>query len=923
MLGLFLIGMTAHAQNIHIRGIVMDNDSRETLPGIAILIKGTSQGIATDIDGRFNLTTEAPLPITLLVSGLGYKRQEIPIISNGQELTIKLEPSVLQTNEVVVTASRVEESIMASPVAIEKLSIRDLRESPAPGLFDALEAVKGVQMTTVSLGFKVPNTRGFTNPLNARFLSMVDGVDTQAPGLGVSIANAVGPTDLDIESIEVIPGASSALYGLNALNGTVNMITKDPFLYQGFSFQQKTGVNHINSEAFNPQLFSETALRYATRISPKLAFKINFSHLQGTDWVANSMVDINPLANASTNLLGMDNPARDPINSYGNENPNRRFLTLGDGLRYEVRRTGYRELDLVNNDYGFNNTKADLSLHYKIRPSTELIYTYRIGTTDAIFQRGNRIRLDNYRIQQHRLALKSDNFMLNAYWTSENTVDSYNMRPMGENLDRAFKSDNDWFRDYTTAFNQGLGTGISAAANHQLAREFADQGRFVPGTPAFNQKLRELAQNNNWDIGAQLIKQHDLFHVEGLYELKNLPKNLDILMGADFRSFLIRPEGNSFINPSSDNPLSSFHFSKFGGFTQVTGRLLDDRLKLIASGRVDKVDYFTPKFNPRAAMVFELTKQNFLRASVQNGFRFPNLFEGFSAVNNGGIIRYGGIPAMTQSMQLFENSYLRRSVDDFQRRVNQRINQGLSREAAIIECADLLQRNTYTYLQPEEILAFDLGYKGSLMDNRLFLDVDFYFNRYRNFIDQVEIAVPRTNTIGNESNGIDPTWFEMESNASHTRYRIWTNSKSIYQNYGYSVGATYNLIRKIVLSANYSHTTLAAVQNLDNGLEMAFNTPNHILNVSFSDRELTKKIGYSIAWKYQSAFFWNSPLAEGIVPAYQSFDAQVTHKILGNKGSLKIGATNLLNQPYIQFVGGPTIGGFYYTTIRLDGILSK
>src|SRR5690606_8446148 len=201
------------------------------------------------------------------ISGLGYIRQEFNITEINQEIQVLLRPSVLNTEEVVITASREEESVMKSPVAIEKLTIRDLRESPAPSLFDAMESVKGVQMTTLSMGFKVPNTRGFANTTNARFLSMVDGADTQAPGLGVSIANTVGPTELDVESIEIIPGASSALYGLNALNGTSNMITKSPFLYTGLSFYQQTGINHVNSPHFDPKVFNQSAIRYAQKIN--------------------------------------------------------------------------------------------------------------------------------------------------------------------------------------------------------------------------------------------------------------------------------------------------------------------------------------------------------------------------------------------------------------------------------------------------------------------------------------------------------------------------------------------------------------------------------------------------------------------------------------------------------------------------------
>ena len=83
--------------------------------------------------------------------------------------------------EVVVSASRVEESFLQSPVTVEKLNARALRLTPAPSFFDAIEHLKGVQVITPSLAFKVINARGFTNTTNVRFAQLVDGVDNQAP----------------------------------------------------------------------------------------------------------------------------------------------------------------------------------------------------------------------------------------------------------------------------------------------------------------------------------------------------------------------------------------------------------------------------------------------------------------------------------------------------------------------------------------------------------------------------------------------------------------------------------------------------------------------------------------------------------------------------------------------------------------------
>src|SRR5262249_1145723 len=144
--------------------------------------------------------------------------------------------------DVVVSASRRKEKILQAPVSIEKMDLKEIHRSPQPSFFDAIENIKGIQMITPSLGFKVIKARGFTNTTNVRFVQMVDGMDIQAPHIGAPIANTLGPNDLDIYNVEIIPGSASAIYGMNAINGTADFMTKNPFDFQGLDFQQRIGV---------------------------------------------------------------------------------------------------------------------------------------------------------------------------------------------------------------------------------------------------------------------------------------------------------------------------------------------------------------------------------------------------------------------------------------------------------------------------------------------------------------------------------------------------------------------------------------------------------------------------------------------------------------------------------------------------------
>ena len=468
-------------------------------------------------------------------------------------------------------------------------------------------------------------------------------MDNQAPHIGAPIANALGPNDLDIESVEVLPGVASALYGMNAINGLANFVTKDPFQTPGLSFQQKLGFNRVGStEGAKP--FSETSLRWVKLINPKIAFKINGTFMRGTDWVSNDQTDLNPNANASTSLTGADNPAIDPVNSYGNESSNRRTLSL-NGKNYVVARTGYFEREVV--DYSMRNMKGDASLSYAPQSDIRLTYTYRFANLDNVYQRSNRFRLDNYQLQQHGLSFRSNSIQLRAYLNMENTGESYNARSMAENIDRSFKSDDQWFGDYTTNYKNAVTEGTSVAGAHHIARQAADLGRPQSGSAEYQGAIDELKDINNWDYGAALRVKSRMLHVEGQFNLTEKllqsirsTSGIEVLVGFDHRTYIIIPDGNYFINPTESG--ENLLYSKTGGFLQASKSLFHDKLKMGATLRADKNEYFPLKWNPRFTLVYSPTSTQGVRFSYQNGYRFPSVFEAFSNVNSGGVKRVGG-----------------------------------------------------------------------------------------------------------------------------------------------------------------------------------------------------------------------------------------------------------------------------------------
>ena len=831
-------------------------------------------------------------------------------------LTINTKAQIIDTlvsknlEEVVVAASRMPELMLRSPVSIQKLTAKQIRLSPAHSFFEALENIQGLQFITPSMGFKVLNARGFANTTNVRFAQLVDGMDVQSPHIGAAIGSSLGPEDLDIDKIEVLPGTASALYGMNTVNGLVNISTKDPFLFTGATVQQKLAVTHINDANSDIKMFTETSLRWAKLIKPVLAFKINGTVTVGSDWIANDHTDLNSSANSSTNLTGSNNPATDPVNSYGNESSNRKTITLG-GKSYVVGRTGYDEKNVA--DYGIKNIKGDAGLYYKIFSGATLSYVYHFAGINNVYQRANRFRLQDYFLQQHGLKFKSKSIEAQLYVNNENTGKSYNLRSMAENLDRSFKPDNTWYTDYSNRFNLATANGQSIIEAHQLARNFADNGRLIPGSPEFIDRLKKLQNINNWDSGAALQVKASFIQADFQVNLTEeylsgfkKKSGIDILVGFDSRKYIIIPDGNYFLNPISNEAYNNINYTKSGGFVALNKILFKHKIKLGAIIRADKNDYFSTKFNPRFTLVYSPVYNHNFRISFQSGYRFPSIFEAFSNVNSGGVKRVGGLSVMSHG--IFENAFLQTSITNFQAAVLVDINKnGFTKNAAILKNKGLLKKNAYTYLNPEHIQSIETGYKGILLKGKLNINAEIYFNRYNNFIAQANMNVPLTQTT-------DSIPFSLYDKTSQKQYRMWTNSRTVIYNYGFSAGLNYLFAKNYIVDANTSFAKLKNSENED-GLEDGFNTPKWMINLSITKQNILKNLDGGITCKWQNSYYWTSFLANGNVAAYSVVNAQLTYTAKKLHSSFKIGATNLMNHYYYSYLGGPAIGGMYYATL--------
>ena len=931
----------AQDQTIEISGIVNDKVLHQPLAGVTVLIKGSKELSITNDKGEFYIKSRTHFPFVLVFKSQGFASQELTVSSPQSSIAIELNAENTLLNEVVVSASRIQEKILQSPVAIEKIDIRSIKESPAPSFYETLENVKGVQLLTSSLTIKVPNARGFNSPNNFRFMQLVDGVDVQAATLGVPLGNAIGPTELDIQSVEITPGAASALYGMNAINGLASLQTKDPFKYKGLSVYERTGLNHVDGTDHNASVMSELAIRYATTFSDKFAIKLNGSYMNGTDWISNTLTDQNPYSLKTANpnfaeLSGTNNPAADLWNNYGDERNNRVSVTAtidGAPKTFNVSRTGYLEKDLV--DPEVHNIKFDAGAYYKLREDLQLSYVYRFGLLDGTFQRGNKIRLENATVQNHKIELKGTDFMVRSYLSIEDTGDSYNMKPLADNLDLTHASNANWKNSFQEALQGGINSGLPLAQAFANARQAADLGRVEPGTAEFESLKNTIIGINNWDHvnggvvgapetgGAWLKQKSKLYHLDAQYDLSKFVKYFDLLVGADYRLYAVTPDGNNFVDfgrpvaerniPLADGSYGSDQkYKKYGVFAQVTKKFWDNKLKVNASLRVDRNPEFETKLNPRIAVVYSPVETHNFRVSYQNGYRFPSLFEALSFVNNGNVRRVGGLPKVNDGLGFLENSYTLASIDQFTAAVNTAVDGGSTQNQAALANRNLLVIANLPEIKPERINSFEAGYKSVIANNKVSIDWDAYLNIYDGFLGQVEVAVPKTDKVGTDASVID-----MLTRSKQDRYRVFTNSVNTYKSYGSTLGVKYNFYENYTIGTNISYNDLISNSSSDIFVT-SFNTPKWATNISFGNREVIKNVGFNVVGRWQDSFYWESTLANGDVPSYIAVDAQISVKLPDLYSNLKIGATNLLNNRYYQYAAGPTIGGLYYLALTFD-----
>lgn len=891
-------GSLAMVGQTTITGTVKDAKTAETLPGANIKVANKSVGTTTDFDGNFELKVTDNPPFIIEISMLGFQMKEIEITKRNQKIDVTLEENSTSLDEIVVSASRTPERVMESPVTIERMDARSIKNTSSPSFYDGLENLKGVDVNTNSLTFKSVNTRGFATFANTRFMQLVDGMDNSSPALNFAIGNLLGMSELDVNTVELLPGASSALYGANAFNGIMFMTSRSPFNDQGISVSFKQGVT--SQEAAGTNNVYDANIRMSYAFSEKFAAKATLAYLQGTEWFATDHRNTRngKYAPGDRSLNDFDG-----LNIYGDE-----VATSLGGAVGRVSRTGYEEQDLML-DYEAKSVKLNTALHY--RPfgddRLEVIFNSKIGTGNTIYQGANRYNIRNFFLAQQKLEVRGKNFFVRGYMTTEDAGNSYDSRFAAININRRWKSDQNWFTQYAGTY---LVTG-----SHQAARAAADTGRLIPGTPEFKAVFDEVTSDPNLATGSRFQDETKLYHGDVNYNFQDVIEWAEFQVGGSYRRYSLNSNGSIFTD--NDGPID---YDEYGVYTQMQKKFLeDDRLKLTASVRYDKAQNFDGNFSPRVSLAYaggENKNDNF-RASFQKGFRNPTTQDQYIGLDAGSAILIGSAP---DNLDRYTSTPLNVSTagQGILGSQTTTLSGRLAYEnsfAASSVLAGAPEASSAPLVKPEEVTAFELGYRGLINagDSRITLDVSAYYNQYNDFISAKNVLVPFYGTVGDNALSLLAL-----QNGDFKAFQVYTNTSADINSYGASLGLNTKIFNGFDIGLNYTYAKFDFDQASDPDFEAGFNTPEHKVKIQFGKTDLFENFGFNINARWQNEFLWQSTFLDATVDARTVLDAQINYTVPAWKSTFKLGGANLGGQEYFSAPGVGAVGSQYYLSWSIN-----
>ena len=258
------------AQSV-IVGTIVD-EKTNPLESANVYLKGTVIGAASASDGKFQITKVPHGDFILIISMIGFQLHEIDVRIESDTLDlgkIGLQMSALQSQPIVVTAARHEQSIQDLSASVANVSAEEIAYRNSITIDNALQYVSGLNMTGNQINIR--GASGYSRGLGSRVLMLVDGIpymtaDTKGANFESLAAN-------QIERIEIVKGAGSALYGSSAIGGVINVINKKIEVGSLFNFRIYGG---FYSNTYYPEWEWSDQTRFLSGL------KFDYSHKSGS-----------------------------------------------------------------------------------------------------------------------------------------------------------------------------------------------------------------------------------------------------------------------------------------------------------------------------------------------------------------------------------------------------------------------------------------------------------------------------------------------------------------------------------------------------------------------------------------------------------------------------------------------------------------
>ncbi len=947
-----------------VSGTVTDADG-QPLPGANIVLDG-STGAVSDFDGNFSLSTDQQPPFSLTVSSVGFESATVEVTSASGSLTIQLSEGSTQLDEIVVSASRFAQRIFESPVTVEKFNLQQIAETPAADFFSGLEEIRGIQVNRGGLVFNQVNTRGFGTLYNEGFVTLVDGMDNQAPIFGFAIGNLIGLNELDVQSVEVLPGAASALYGADAYKGIMFMNSKSAFDDTGISAYVKSGVTSQDVSGQNE--FTDWGVRLAHAFSDKFAIKATYSNIEGTDWEAadTRSQDANGRIVDGVNPL---DPTYNGVNVYGDELGLAFDLTdtfanavlpayevapgvtlaqadpatlaqlqgifglypnfFGEGLQ-QINFTGYDEGALT--DGSTSNYKYNIEAAYRPSDNLEITLGSRQGGGKIILQGLSRYTIDNFKMTQNKVEVNWGKLNVKAYTTEEDAGDSYDTNAAGLLMFAAQPGGpGGWYNNYFGGFFLGA-----------------------------------LSEVNPTDpLGAlNTMAQHMGGVAQGLVPLAAVDTNGDGQLSImDYVSSLAPHHrlGRTAANQNMIQPGTSEFDATLDAITSTTAKLTDNtktqsfELNYDFTDRIDFADiliggsYRNTDLNTEGTV---LTDYDGPISYYQYGM-YTQAKKDFGKLTLTGSVRYDKseffdavfTPRLGALYNISDNQNLRVSYQTgFRNPTNQDQYIGLrgSRTVLMGSSPDSVDRfkmpfqratdgavynvtgdivfatalNPITYqpqemknVEPEYIVSYDVGYRFNTPSTSF--DIAAYLSQYDNFIATQDVWIPllyNGQSVPEALANLDVFPFSVDGNIDEE-----------VSSYGVSVAVNQALTQKIGMNMSYEFNELDYTPSSATSLfEPAFNTPKHRFKVSVVGRNINNNIGFNVSLRSNSEYEYQASFIDETIQANTVIDAQVSFRLDSLSTVLKVGGTNIGGDDYVSLVGSGMIGQMFYTSLTFN-----